>query len=170
MKLHEKIIAYRKKCGLSQETLAEKIGVSRQAVSKWETGDALPEITKLKALADCFGVTVDFLLDENTDEYKPQNNRHTTGFDCVVDGVGGLFENFVLFLKRHSWIVGVVVILLGISIALRGFITLASTMGMPSHIISAIGIPFLIIPVTYVIIGVLIIIGGIIIIKKTKKK
>ena len=60
MKLHEKITAYRKKCGLSQETLAEKIGVSRQAVSKWETGDALPEITKLKALADCFGVTVDF--------------------------------------------------------------------------------------------------------------
>ena len=49
MKLYEKITLYRKKNGLSQEELAEKIGVSRQAVSKWETGDALPEITKLKA-------------------------------------------------------------------------------------------------------------------------
>ena len=60
MKLYEKITLYRKKNGLSQEELAEKIGVSRQAVSKWETGDALPEITKLKALADTFNVTVDF--------------------------------------------------------------------------------------------------------------
>ena len=96
MKLHEKIIVYRKKCGLSQETLAEKIGVSRQAVSKWETGDALPEITKLKALADCFGVTVDFLLDENTDEYKSQSNVKLTGFDRIVGGVGDLFEKFIV--------------------------------------------------------------------------
>ena len=170
MKLHEKIITYRKKCGLSQETLAEKIGVSRQAVSKWETGDALPEITKLKALADCFGVTVDFLLDENIDEYQSQSKIQITGFDRFVDVVGDLAEKFVLFLKMHSWIVGVVVILVGVSIALRGFVTLVPTMGMPSHIISAIGIPFLIIPISYVAVGVLIIVGGVIIIKKTKKK
>ncbi len=62
MKLHEKIVLFRKKKGLSQEGLAEKIGVSRQAVSKWETGEALPEVTKLKTLADTFNVTVDFLL------------------------------------------------------------------------------------------------------------
>lgn len=171
MKLHEKIIVYRKKCGLSQETLAEKIGVSRQAVSKWETGDALPEITKLKSLADCFGVTVDFLLDDNADEFQtPKNDIQKTGLDRVIDGVGDLFERFVLYLKKHSWIVGVVVILFGISIVLRGFITLVPAMSVPSHIFSAIGIPFLIIPITYVIVGVLIIIGGIIIIKKTKKK
>ena len=72
MKLHEKISLYRKKSGLSQEALSEKIGVSRQAVSKWETGDALPEVTKLKALAELFGVTVDFLLSEDETEYKTQ--------------------------------------------------------------------------------------------------
>ena len=59
MKLHEKIFNQRRLKGLSQEELAEKIGVSRQAVSKWETGEALPEITKLKALADIFGVIDD---------------------------------------------------------------------------------------------------------------
>ena len=72
MKLYEKITLYRKKNGLSQEELAEKIGVSRQAVSKWETGDALPEITKLKALAETFNVTVDFLLDDEKEEFSQQ--------------------------------------------------------------------------------------------------
>lgn len=60
--LHEKIIHCRRKCGLSQEALGEAVGVSRQAVSKWETGDAIPEVTKLVALADVFGVSVDFLV------------------------------------------------------------------------------------------------------------
>lgn len=60
--LHEKIILCRRKCGLSQEALGEAVGVSRQAVSKWETGDAIPEVTKLVALADVFGVSVDFLV------------------------------------------------------------------------------------------------------------
>ncbi|MDD2429154.1 MAG: helix-turn-helix transcriptional regulator [Eubacteriales bacterium] len=45
MKLQDKILYCRKKAGLSQEQLAERIGVSRQAISKWETGDAVPEIS-----------------------------------------------------------------------------------------------------------------------------
>ena len=59
MKFSEKIIWCRKKSGLSQEMLAKKVGVSRQAVSKWETGESEPEISKLKVLAEIFGVTVD---------------------------------------------------------------------------------------------------------------
>lgn len=59
--LSEKIYALRRKSGLSQEALAEKIGVSRQAVSKWETGAATPEFDKLRALCACFGVTLDEL-------------------------------------------------------------------------------------------------------------
>lgn len=59
--LSEKIYELRRKNGLSQERLAEKIGVSRQAVSKWETGAATPELDKLRALCGCFGVTLDEL-------------------------------------------------------------------------------------------------------------
>ena len=59
--LSEKIYVLRRKNGLSQEQLAEKIGVSRQAISKWEGGHSTPELDKLKALSDCFHVTIDEL-------------------------------------------------------------------------------------------------------------
>ena len=50
--LSENIYALRRKNGLSQEQLAERIGVSRQAISKWETGLSTPELEKLKALSE----------------------------------------------------------------------------------------------------------------------
>ena len=60
--LNENILYYRKRAKLSQEELAGKVGVSRQAVSKWELGEATPEVEKLVALAQVFGVTTDELL------------------------------------------------------------------------------------------------------------
>ena len=68
MKLHDKIYELRKKEGLSQEALAEKLGVSRQSVSKWETGEATPEVSKLLAISKLFGVTTDYLLDDESEE------------------------------------------------------------------------------------------------------
>lgn len=62
MTLGEKIINLRKKRGLSQEELAITLGVSRQAVSKWETGEAKPDTDKVVALAEYFEVTTDWLL------------------------------------------------------------------------------------------------------------
>lgn len=69
MKLHEKIYKLRKKDNLSQEALAEKLGVSRQSVSKWETGEATPEVSKLLALSELFGVTTDYLLKNDDDTF-----------------------------------------------------------------------------------------------------
>lgn len=62
MTLGEKITDLRKKRGLSQEELAITLGVSRQAVSKWELGDTMPDTDKIIALADYFNVTTDWLL------------------------------------------------------------------------------------------------------------
>ena len=62
MKLGEVIQKKRLECGLSQEKLAEQVGVSRQAVSKWEVNDALPDTDKLVPLARALGITVDELL------------------------------------------------------------------------------------------------------------
>jgi len=62
MQFHDKLQKLRKEKGLSQETLADMLGVSRQAVSKWESGQTYPETDKLIALSDVFGVTVDSLI------------------------------------------------------------------------------------------------------------
>ena len=74
MKLCEKLYELRRAAGLSQEELAERLGVSRQAVSKWENGAAQPELSKLVELSRLYGVSVDELLSleeaEKTDESK----------------------------------------------------------------------------------------------------
>ena len=64
MTLAEKIAALRGERKLSQGDLAEKLDVSRQSVSKWETGQAVPELDKIIKLADVFGVSVDELVRE----------------------------------------------------------------------------------------------------------
>ena len=69
MKLEEKILILRKKHGLSQEELAQRLGVTRQAVYKWESGNAFPEMDKIKALAKLFSVSFDYLLDDTVEEY-----------------------------------------------------------------------------------------------------
>lgn len=63
------IIELRKKMGLTQAELAEKINYSDKAVSKWECGDAVPDIAVLKKLAEFLGVTVDYLLHESHEEH-----------------------------------------------------------------------------------------------------
>lgn len=63
MTLAERIQEQRKRCGMSQEKLAELVGVSRQAVTKWEVGQSAPSTENLFRLAEIFGVTVDLLLE-----------------------------------------------------------------------------------------------------------
>ena len=63
MELGKKIRQLRFKAGLTQEQLADKMGVSPQAVSKWENAVALPDITALPLLAGTFGVSIDDLFD-----------------------------------------------------------------------------------------------------------
>lgn len=65
MTFAEKLMRLRKREGLSQEALAEGLGVSRQAVSRWEQGTALPDAAKLLPCARIFRVSVEWLLDEN---------------------------------------------------------------------------------------------------------
>ena len=64
MTLREKLIVLRDKAGISQMALAHQLGVSRQAVSRWESGDATPSMDKLKALAKIYNVTLDWLCND----------------------------------------------------------------------------------------------------------
>ena len=72
MKLSEKILDLRKQHGMSQEDLAERLGISRQAISRWESGTVLPDSANVLQLSKLFGVTTDYLLD---DDYVC-NNEH----------------------------------------------------------------------------------------------
>ena len=65
MKLADKILNLRKKNGMSQEELAEKLNVSRQAVSRWEVGTAQPDAPNVLQLSKLFGVTTDYLLNDD---------------------------------------------------------------------------------------------------------
>lgn len=62
----------RRKSGLSQEAVAEKLGVSRQTISKWETGETLPDIRQSKGLAMLYHVTLDELVEYDFDERQAQ--------------------------------------------------------------------------------------------------
>lgn len=70
MTLSDKIIEERKKNGWSQEELAYKLEVSRQAVSKWESAGSVPDLQRIIQLADLFGVSTDYLLRDNRQESK----------------------------------------------------------------------------------------------------
>ncbi len=62
MSLGEKLLYLRKKAGLSQEDVAEKLSVSRQTVSKWETNQTVPELIKAKLLSQLYNVSYDYLI------------------------------------------------------------------------------------------------------------
>lgn len=77
--LKEQIAAYRKQKGMSQEELAEKLQVSRQAVSKWEAGQSVPDLERLVEMADLFQITLDQLVRGESEEepaQQPPNSKN----------------------------------------------------------------------------------------------
>ena len=74
MILADKIVELRKKNGWSQEELAEKLNVSRQAVSKWESAQSVPDMNRVLQMSDLFGVSTDYLLKDNLTE-DPQRGE-----------------------------------------------------------------------------------------------
>lgn len=77
MILADKIIDLRKKNGWSQEELGEQLGVSRQAVSKWESMQTVPDINKIIAMAEVFGVSTDYLLKDEMEEPEKKETKET---------------------------------------------------------------------------------------------
>ena len=80
MTFGDKLQKLRKCKGLSQEQLADKLEVSRQAISKWELGDTMPELNKIVAIANFFDVTTDYLINEKEDVEKPVEEKNRSEF------------------------------------------------------------------------------------------
>ena len=98
MNFSEKLTTLRKQKGLSQEALAEKLGVSRQAVSKWERNEAQPELSKIVALCELFEVDANELLGfehhETDANHKTEHNTQRAVFWLVIGCMGFVVAAF----------------------------------------------------------------------------
>lgn len=87
MNLGSHLVQARKKCGLSQEAVAEKLGVSRQTISKWETDETLPDIRQSKRLALLYRLSLDELIDFDMDvqEVEQAIERTSAALEEKID-------------------------------------------------------------------------------------
>ncbi|MDR3767034.1 MAG: helix-turn-helix transcriptional regulator [Butyricicoccus sp.] len=137
--LGSKLSALRRARGLSQEQLAEAIGVSRQAVSKWELDAAAPEIDKIKSLADFYGVTTDYLLRPDaeapsapappSDSKRQASPIPSLGVSLTGCAVGLLLQYHGRFISASEWpsLVGALLQIVCFACGLTCFVQLRHT-------------------------------------------
>lgn len=149
MILAEKILTLRKKNGWSQEELAEKMNVSRQSISKWESAASIPDINKILELSRLFGVSTDYLLKDDMEpvEYTAKDNTDRTArqvsweeanrfMNCQATASKAIGSGVVLCILSPATLIllsntketlaagiGVVVLLLMVAAAVALFIT-----------------------------------------------
>ena len=126
-KTGERLAKYRKKANMSQEELADKLNVSRQAVSKWERGESSPDTDNLIALASLYNITLDDLLNKDPDETNrtarfysflasmADQFHSTIHIDCIDTSLSGIIsistctlnvvvERFPLLIVHRNWV------------------------------------------------------------------
>lgn len=95
MNIADRIQYLRKQKGYSQEELADKMGVSRQAVSKWESGQSSPDLEKVIAMSELFDVTTDYILKGiepvSTTNRKTMNTLYL-GFSLIFAAIAGIWS------------------------------------------------------------------------------
>lgn len=95
MNFSEKLTALRRQAGMSQEQLADRLGVTRQSVSKWEGGAAQPELSKLVALSELFQVSVDYLVKDYLEEPEaPAGESSTARLEEQVEEISRYFRTW----------------------------------------------------------------------------
>ncbi len=162
MTLGERIVHYRKRQGLSQEQLSQRLGVSRQSVSKWERDESLPEADKLPLLAKTLGVSLDALL--SGEEEAPSQPAGPT------PAKGGAVGKLVWLFRRWGWMGGLVLAAYGAATFGLGLLArfLMGPVFPPRELLQAGGpvraaaLGFQIITVAVLVVGGLAVVGGII--------
>lgn len=135
MELYEKLYELRRASGMSQEELAEKLGVSRQAVSKWESGATQPELSKLIELSKIYQVSVDALLSlehakEQQDSSPAAPAAEGTAQDTVEDAPAAK-PDFRTFCAQHKKRIG------GAAVALAALIAVGAHYNSRIHALSS---------------------------------
>ena len=103
MEIGKHIKQLRLRHGITQEAMAQHLNVTAQAISKWETLDAMPELSKLKSLCDVFGVTADWMISEDEPDetpgqkpvkYPDRISRFDELTDKIADGAEKIFKKY----------------------------------------------------------------------------
>lgn len=150
MILANKIIEERKKNGWSQEELAEKLNVSRQSVSKWESAQSVPDLNRILKMSEIFGVTTDYLLRDEIE--GNQRNDNQKDFDSEIRDIRRVsLEEAVDFLKiskeNSTWVSLGVFLCIASPIVLLILAGLAENkmFGISGNMVVVIGVPTLLI-------------------------
>ena len=152
MTFGEKLQGLRQRAGMSQDGLAEKLNVSRQAVSRWERDETMPEVEKIVALADLFAVTTDYLLrpEKSVPEQEPDakggQKQDWTDKLTYLAKTKGYLLGWLLIIWGATDLLG----LLTTVLMLKGFFRLSFLVDI-DHIIDSTVVP----PVAEVVTGVL---------------
>ena len=109
MTFGEKLQSLRQRAGMSQDQLAERLQVSRQAVSRWERDETMPETDKVVALADIFGVTTDYLLRNRDTAREAEEARRPSG----QTGGSDMLSRLGYLAKTKGYLLGWVLIAWG---------------------------------------------------------
>lgn len=110
MTFGEKLQSLRQKAGLSQDALAEKLHVSRQAVSRWERDETMPETDKVVMLADLFHVTTDYLLRQQAEGETEDKTASPSGAERKHDWV----DKLAYLAKTKGYLLGWLLVVWGV--------------------------------------------------------
>lgn len=104
MNLGNSLFLARKRCGLSQEDVAEKLGVSRQTISKWETDETVPDIRQSKKMAVLYNVSLDELIDFDIDikEIQEAIDKTNEEVEEKIDWTNAWGKKYPVLLKYQS--------------------------------------------------------------------
>lgn len=115
MTLSDKIVGLRKSNGMSQEALAKKLNVSRQAISRWEMGTAMPDAGNILQLSKLFGVTTDYLLNEDYEsdedlpkvrEIKEDGAKQILVYLILLEIMAFLVQFMMTFILQNAFLAG----------------------------------------------------------------
>lgn len=104
MNLPKKLSFLRKEKGLSQENLADEMNVSRQAVSKWESGNVMPSLDNLIYLSKLYGVTIDSLIDDSQDLPSESAPPEPVPAEPVPPESPRMEHPAFTFIKKYGWL------------------------------------------------------------------
>lgn len=146
MKFNENLKFLRKKEGLTQEELAEKLNVSRQSVTKWESGNAIPDIEKIKEIAYIFSISVDSLIGdiENKTPNKLKKRIQDIGwfiFAILVFAVIvniSISEFLIKIIPNINYAIGIIILMIILTFSIMIFLIKKYLMGNKEKIVNMI--------------------------------